>query len=456
MRSRSGSAALPGLDRLLLGGRDRGIVGVAQHEIAEGAALAGGIDAGLHRLQPQDRAARVLVAQSHEHRGLDAERGRLVACGRIRRDLGHRLPAEMQQPQPDQRVPEPEHGPRRAEREAGEQHHIDPGPAAGAQHLGRRPQHAGVGDDIEREHDLPPPGQLVDGLQPGRCRKAQAWQNGLGHRPAGGTIRRGIETVAHATQVPIVARGGGVTDRGGKMMTRRSTGKTRVARSLWYAKKGVVELRNARLEPPARGEARVRTLFSGISRGTERLVFEGSIGRERVGAHARAAAGGRVPVPCEIRLLRDGHGRGWACRSHGPPGLLPLSASGFLQRSDRGPGAHPRWRAAAQGDTWPPTWRPRSTPCGTAAPAPATASWWWAPASWGCWSHPWRPGCRAPSSPPSTGIKAAARWPKAWAPALPCPPTLPPTPMSCFTPAPPPRASIARLPARASKPRSWR
>lgn len=61
------------------------------------------------------------------------------------------------------------------------------------------------------------------------------------------------------------------------MITRRSTGKTQVARAIWYAKKGVVELRHARLAPLRPGMARVRTLFSGISRGTERLVFGGSI-----------------------------------------------------------------------------------------------------------------------------------------------------------------------------------
>jgi threonine dehydrogenase-like Zn-dependent dehydrogenase len=62
------------------------------------------------------------------------------------------------------------------------------------------------------------------------------------------------------------------------MMTRRSTGKTRTARALWYAKKGVAELRPMELPPPQPGEARVRALFSGISRGTERLVFNGAIG----------------------------------------------------------------------------------------------------------------------------------------------------------------------------------
>jgi threonine dehydrogenase-like Zn-dependent dehydrogenase len=63
------------------------------------------------------------------------------------------------------------------------------------------------------------------------------------------------------------------------MMTRRSTGKTRVARAIWYAKKGVAELRAAPLPRPQPGEALVRTLFSGISRGTERLVFNGAVGQ---------------------------------------------------------------------------------------------------------------------------------------------------------------------------------
>jgi threonine dehydrogenase-like Zn-dependent dehydrogenase len=63
------------------------------------------------------------------------------------------------------------------------------------------------------------------------------------------------------------------------MMTRRSTGKTRMARALWYPRKGTAELRLAPLARPRPGEATVRTLFSGISRGTERLVFTGAVGR---------------------------------------------------------------------------------------------------------------------------------------------------------------------------------
>jgi len=61
------------------------------------------------------------------------------------------------------------------------------------------------------------------------------------------------------------------------MMTRRSTGKTRIARAIWYPRKGVAELRPSPLPAPQPGEALVRTLFSGISRGTERLVFNGAV-----------------------------------------------------------------------------------------------------------------------------------------------------------------------------------
>jgi threonine dehydrogenase-like Zn-dependent dehydrogenase len=49
------------------------------------------------------------------------------------------------------------------------------------------------------------------------------------------------------------------------------------ANALWYVAPGVAELRPAALPLPAAGEVLVRTLFSGISRGTERLVFEGRV-----------------------------------------------------------------------------------------------------------------------------------------------------------------------------------
>jgi 2-desacetyl-2-hydroxyethyl bacteriochlorophyllide A dehydrogenase len=64
---------------------------------------------------------------------------------------------------------------------------------------------------------------------------------------------------------------------GGDMMAKPAGERT--ARALWYVGQGAVELRAAPLPPLGPGEARVRTLFSGISRGTERLVLQGAVGR---------------------------------------------------------------------------------------------------------------------------------------------------------------------------------
>ena len=63
------------------------------------------------------------------------------------------------------------------------------------------------------------------------------------------------------------------------------------------------------------GEALVRTLFSGISRGTERLVFEGAIGRSEWERMRAPMQEGAFPFPGQIRLLRDGSRRGRARRS---------------------------------------------------------------------------------------------------------------------------------------------
>src|SRR6516164_3120162 len=90
------------------------------------------------------------------------------------------------------------------------------------------------------------------------------------------------------------------------MTMRRSTGKVRIARSLWYAGRGVVELRAAPLPRLAPGQALVRTLFSGISRGTERLVLNGEVGEsewERMrGPHQEGA----FPFPVKYGYCATG------------------------------------------------------------------------------------------------------------------------------------------------------
>jgi threonine dehydrogenase-like Zn-dependent dehydrogenase len=81
------------------------------------------------------------------------------------------------------------------------------------------------------------------------------------------------------------------------MTTRRPGGKRREARALWYAKPGVAELREAALPVPGPGEVLVRTQFSGISRGTERLVFEGAVGESEWERMRGPAMEGAFPFP---------------------------------------------------------------------------------------------------------------------------------------------------------------
>ncbi len=97
------------------------------------------------------------------------------------------------------------------------------------------------------------------------------------------------------------------------MMTRRSTGKTRVARAVWYVKAGVVELRAAPLPRPKPDEAMVRTLFSGVSRGTERLVFNGEVGQSEWERMRGPNQEGAFPFPvkygyCATGVVEDGPG----------------------------------------------------------------------------------------------------------------------------------------------------
>jgi threonine dehydrogenase-like Zn-dependent dehydrogenase len=94
------------------------------------------------------------------------------------------------------------------------------------------------------------------------------------------------------------------------MMAARP-GEERMARALWYAGNGTVELRAAPLPAPALGEARVRTLFSGISRGTERLVFHGAIGRSEWERMRCPMQEGAFPFPvkygyCAVGVVEAG------------------------------------------------------------------------------------------------------------------------------------------------------
>ena len=82
-------------------------------------------------------------------------------------------------------------------------------------------------------------------------------------------------------------------------------------RALWYTGKARGELRPMSLDAPGAGEALVLTLWSGISRGTERLVYEG---RVPVSEYERMKAPfqeGEFPYPvkygyCAVGIIEEG------------------------------------------------------------------------------------------------------------------------------------------------------
>jgi NADPH:quinone reductase-like Zn-dependent oxidoreductase len=83
------------------------------------------------------------------------------------------------------------------------------------------------------------------------------------------------------------------------------------SRSLWYVTRGRAEIREAPLPPLRTGDARVRSLYGALSRGTERLVFEGRVSGvegERMRAPMQE---GDFPYPvkygyCIVGVVEDG------------------------------------------------------------------------------------------------------------------------------------------------------
>ncbi len=88
------------------------------------------------------------------------------------------------------------------------------------------------------------------------------------------------------------------------------------ARAFWIAEPGRGEIRDETLPAPVVGDVVVRALFSGVSRGTEALVFHG---RVPVSEHGRMRAPfqvGDFPAPVKYGYASVG------CVEHGPRDLL--------------------------------------------------------------------------------------------------------------------------------------
>ncbi len=138
----------------------------------------------------------------------------------------------------------------------------------------------------------------------------------------------------------------------------------------------------------------MRTLRSGVSRGTETLVFRGGVPAEPVRRDARAVPGGRLPRAGEVRLPqrrrrratgpRELRGRTVFCLyPHQTAYVVPAAAVRACRTTCR-----------RRARCWPARWRPRSTRSGTPRRWSATGS----PSSARAWSAAAWPGC-SPGSP---------------------------------------------------------
>ncbi len=91
------------------------------------------------------------------------------------------------------------------------------------------------------------------------------------------------------------------------------------ARAFWVTEPGHGEIRSERLAMPARDEVVVRTLYSGISRGTEALVFGGRIPRSEWQRMRAPFQAGDFPAPVKYGYASVG------IVEHGPPELAGLA-----------------------------------------------------------------------------------------------------------------------------------
>jgi threonine dehydrogenase-like Zn-dependent dehydrogenase len=81
---------------------------------------------------------------------------------------------------------------------------------------------------------------------------------------------------------------------------------TREARAFWLRHPGQGEIRSAPLPAPGPGEVLVRTRYSGISRGTETLVFQGRVPASQYTAMRAPFQDGDFPAPVKYGYLNVG------------------------------------------------------------------------------------------------------------------------------------------------------
>ncbi|TXS51980.1 dehydrogenase [Streptomyces sp. uw30] len=80
----------------------------------------------------------------------------------------------------------------------------------------------------------------------------------------------------------------------------------RTARAFWLRSPGEGEIREATLAEPGEGEVLVRSLYSGVSRGTETLVFRGGVPQSQHAAMRAPFQEGEFPAPLKYGYLSVG------------------------------------------------------------------------------------------------------------------------------------------------------
>ncbi len=90
----------------------------------------------------------------------------------------------------------------------------------------------------------------------------------------------------------------------------------RTGRAFWLRAPGEGEIRPVVLPRPASDDVVVRTLYSGVSRGTETLVFRGGVPESQFTAMRAPFQDGEFPGPVKYGYLNVG------VVEHGPPALL--------------------------------------------------------------------------------------------------------------------------------------
>lgn len=90
----------------------------------------------------------------------------------------------------------------------------------------------------------------------------------------------------------------------------------RDARAFWIRSPGKGEIRDVVLPEPGPGEVLVRTVCSGVSRGTEAIVFRGGVPPNQHAIMRAPFQDGTFPGPVKYGYLNVG------VVEHGPPGLL--------------------------------------------------------------------------------------------------------------------------------------